>query len=83
MASSILEETRSCHEDVEFLQRAIVKALFLKAENPRNCVLSDVIIRESVKAIRLRCRRVLTLYDDEDGARELEIAAMAGEGDLA
>ena len=79
MASSILEQLRSDQEDIEYLEKAIVKALFLKSENPRNVVLADFMIKQFIDSIVENSVRSLKIYQDADGLKSSEREFLEGQ----
>lgn len=83
MSSSLLEQTRSLHEDLEVLERAMYREL----GDPSTAKLrrADEIARDQVVATMLeahtsRSAQLARLYEDDDGARKDELAAMSGSG---
>ena len=83
MSGAILEQLRSCQEDTEFLERAIVKAHFLKTDNPRNQLVADLMIKHFLDEITKRSARALVLYEDRDRLKREEIKVLEGEACLA
>lgn len=83
MSGAILEQLRSCQEDTEFLERAIVKAHFLKTDNPRNQLVADLMIKHFLDEIAKRSARALILYEDTDRLKREEIKVLDGEVCLA
>ena len=82
MASSVLEQTRSLHEDIEVLERAMYREL-AQAQLQGKQRRADEVARDQVVAAMLdahasRSRQLSKLYEDEDGARKEELAAMQG-----
>ena len=78
MSGTILEQLRSNQEDTEFLERAIVKSLFLKSDNPRNQLVADLMIKHLLDEILKRSSRALALYNDSDGLKRQEIRQLEG-----
>lgn len=73
MASSVLELTRTYHEDVE---RAIKLATKLLKEKPKSYLPkleTEQRVRNLVDFIQDRYQKLLELYEDEDGSRTTEI----------
>ena len=79
--SSIVEQLRADQEEIEYLERAIVKALFLKSQNPRNVILADFIINNFLDEIQIRSARALKVYQDEDMMKKDEISMLEGHRD--
>jgi hypothetical protein len=75
---SVLEQLRSDQEEIELLERAVVKALFLKAENPRNQVLADTMIKHFLAEITIRSKRALEAYQDSLGLKATWIDYLEG-----
>mmetsp|Transcript_23912 Transcript_23912/g.42340 ORF Transcript_23912/g.42340 Transcript_23912/m.42340 type:complete len:351 (+) Transcript_23912:316-1368(+) len=75
---SVLEQLRGDQEELELLERAVVKALFLKAENPRNQVLSDTMIKHFIEEISIRSKRALETYQDTLGLKKAWIDYLEG-----
>lgn len=83
MSGSLLEQTRSLHEDMELLERA----MFQELGDPASANLKrvDTIARDQVVAAFLsahheRSAHASAMYDDADGSRRDEINAMSGSG---
>ena len=81
MSSTILEQTRALHEDLEVLEKAMYKEL----GDPSTAKLrrADEIARDQVVASMLeahtsRSSQLARLYEDTDGTRKDELAAMTG-----
>lgn len=79
MSGSVLEQLRSSQEDTEFLERAVVKALFLKSDNPRNQLVADLMIKAFLEEIQKRSTLALKLYEDKDKLKREEIRILEGE----
>lgn len=75
---SVLEQLRSDQEELELLERAVVKALFLKAENPRNQILADTMIKHFLGEITVRSKRALENYQDALGLKKSWIDFLEG-----
>ena len=83
MSSTLLEQTRALHEDLEVFEKAMYKEL----GNPSLTKMrrADEIARDQVVATLLdahsqRAAQLATLYEDADGARREELASMSGDG---
>ncbi|GJQ08962.1 hypothetical protein GpartN1_g753.t1 [Galdieria partita] len=73
MAASVLELTRTYHEDVE---RAVKLATKLLKEKPKSYLPkleTEQRVRNLVEFIQDRYQKLLQLYEDEDGTRAAEI----------
>lgn len=75
---SIIEQLRSAQEDIENLERASVKALFLKSQNPKYVVLADFMIKEFLEEIQSKSVKALKIYQDEDGLKKSELQVLEG-----
>ncbi|PRW61113.1 splicing factor 3A subunit 3 [Chlorella sorokiniana] len=77
MASTLLEETRQAHDDVERLERLIVKDFATQpAGSHKDKLLQSHRVRAMLDSIQERSRKLIRIYDDEDGARKEEIAQL-------
>eukprot|EP00887_Chlorella_sp_A99_P006821 scaffold2.g6821.t1 len=70
--ATLLEETRQLHEDLERLERLIVKA-------HKDKLVQSHRVRRMLDQAQERAARLVTIYADEDGARREEIAALRGD----
>jgi len=81
MASSLLEQTRSLHEDLEVLERAMTKELgdpsTAKLKRPDQ-IARDQVVATLLSAHQTRSGHLARLYEDADGARKEEIASVSG-----
>ena len=76
--SLIIEQLRADQEEIEYLERTIVKALSLKSQNPRNVILADYMIANFLDEIQVRSARALKVYQDEDQLKKEEIQTLEG-----
>jgi len=79
----MLEQTRSLHEDLEVLEKAMYKELgnpeaarYKRADE----IARDQVVASLLEAHSERSSQLARLYDDSDGARRDELAAMSGSG---
>jgi splicing factor 3A subunit 3 len=79
--SFVLEQLRADQEEIEYLERAIVKTLFFKSQNPRNVILADFMIKNFLEEIQVRSVRALKIYQDEDMLKKEEILMLEGTRD--
>ena len=83
MASTVLEQTRALHEDIEILEKTMygelgdVAAAKLKRADE---VARDQVVATLLNAHTSKCVELTSLYEDADGARRDEINAMSGTG---
>jgi len=83
MAATVLEQMRCTHEDLERLEEEMAKWLVDEPKNQR-----EVVDRSHRVALLLdihakKRQDLLVLYEDKDGAKADEAAAMAGSGQAA
>uniref|UniRef100_A0A1J3JT40 Splicing factor 3A subunit 3 n=1 Tax=Noccaea caerulescens TaxID=107243 RepID=A0A1J3JT40_NOCCA len=79
MSSTLLEQTRSNHEEVERLERLIVKDLQTEPLSTRERLVQGHRVRHIIESIMLTTEKLVETYEDKDGAREDEIAALGGQ----
>ena len=83
MASTVLEQTRALHEDIEILEKTMygelgdASATKLKRADE---VARDQVVATVLGAHTSKCVELTALYEDTDGARRDEINAMSGTG---
>ena len=83
MSSSLLEQTRSLHEDIEVVERAMYQELGDPANSKLkrvDTVARDQVVSAMLAAHQSRCAQVFALHEDQDGSRRDEINAMSGSG---
>ncbi|KAK8958965.1 hypothetical protein KSP40_PGU019919 [Platanthera guangdongensis] len=83
MSSTLLEVTRSAHEDVERLERLVVKELQRDPASNRDQLFQNRRVRNMIESIistthKLRFFKV-EIYEDKDSARKDEIVALGGQ----
>jgi len=78
MSSTLIEQLRADQEEIEHLERAIVKALFLKAQDPSYVVLADFMIKQFLEEIQTKSVEALSIYQDQDGLKKLELQFLEG-----
>lgn len=80
MSSTLLEVTRASHEEVERLERLIVKDLL---SEPPNSQLDHLHrshrVRHMIDQITDTTNKLTEIYEDKDNARKDEIAALGGQ----
>ncbi|XP_020597573.1 splicing factor SF3a60 homolog isoform X2 [Phalaenopsis equestris] len=79
MSSTLLEVTRSAHEDVERLERLIVKELQREPASNRDHLLQSHRVRNMIDTIISTSHKLVEIYEDKDNARKDEIAALGGQ----
>ncbi|XP_042429725.1 splicing factor SF3a60 homolog [Zingiber officinale] len=79
MSSTLLEVTRSAHEDVERLERLIVRELQREPDNSRDRLFQSHRVRHMIDLITNTTDKLIDVYEDKDSARKDEIAALGGQ----
>jgi splicing factor 3A subunit 3 len=78
MSNTILEMIRSKNEEIEHLEKALVKAIAFKENNSKERVTAEYIIKRFIEDIQKRSADLLDIYSDKDGLRKEEIDILAG-----
>lgn len=79
MASTLLEETRQAHEDMERLERLIVAEFKRETRTHKEKLLQGYRVRQMLDTLQSRAASLAGIYDDADGARKRDIAALRGD----
>jgi splicing factor 3A subunit 3 len=79
MASTLLEETRQAHEDMERLERLIVAEFKRERRTHKEKLLQGYHVRQMLDTLQQRASSLAAIYDDADGTRKRDIAALRGE----
>ncbi|KAI3854679.1 hypothetical protein MKX03_005275 [Papaver bracteatum] len=79
MSSTLLEVTRTKHEEVERLERLIVKDLQNKPSSNCERFFQNHRVRNMIEAINYSTKKLIEIYEDNDNARKDEIAALGGQ----
>ncbi|XXG89988.1 hypothetical protein AAC387_Pa12g1862 [Persea americana] len=79
MSSTLLEVTRSAHEEVERLERLAVKDLQREPGSNRERLYQNHRVRNMIDSIISTTDKLIEIYEDKDSARKDEIAALAGQ----
>ncbi|PPR98105.1 hypothetical protein GOBAR_AA22568 [Gossypium barbadense] len=79
MSSTLLEVTRAAHEDVERLERLIVKDLQNDPPTTKDGLYQSHRVRNNIDTIISTTEKLVEIYDDKDNARKDEIAALGGQ----
>jgi splicing factor 3A subunit 3 len=77
MSSSVLEQTRIHHADIEKSIRAIMYELVHKQKNQKKKIYQEHRINKNLKIIKEKSKKALEMYEDEE--RKKEIDKMGGE----
>ncbi|KAL5715761.1 hypothetical protein ACHQM5_017537 [Ranunculus cassubicifolius] len=80
MSSTLLEATRASHEEVERLERLIVKDLQKEPNSTRDRLYQNHRVRNMIDSITDTTNKLVEIYEDKDNARKDEIAALGGQG---
>ncbi|XP_077229123.1 splicing factor-like protein [Tasmannia lanceolata] len=79
MSSTLLEVTRSAHEEAERFERLIVKDLQREPTSNRERLFQNHRVRNMIESIINTTEKLVEIYEDDDGARKDEIAAIGGQ----
>ncbi|KAJ4954013.1 hypothetical protein NE237_030845 [Protea cynaroides] len=79
MSSTLLEVTRSGHEEIERMERLIVKDLQREPASNRERLFQSHRVRNMIDSIMSTTEKLIEIYDDKDNARKDEIAALGGQ----
>ncbi|KNA09357.1 hypothetical protein SOVF_154360 [Spinacia oleracea] len=79
MSSTLLEVTRGSHEEVERLERLIVKELQNEGASSKERLFQSHRVRFMIEHIVSTTNKLVEIYEDKDNARKDEIAALGGQ----
>ncbi|XP_030510588.1 splicing factor SF3a60 homolog [Cannabis sativa] len=79
MSSTLLEVTRSAHEEVERLERLIVKELQTDPSSNKDRLFQSHRVHHMIDTITVTTEKLVDIYEDKDNARKDEIAALGGQ----
>lgn len=79
MSSTLLEVTRASHEEVERFERLIVKDLQTEPATNKDRLHQSHRVRNMIEQIIDTTHKLVEIYEDKDGARKDEIAALGGQ----
>ncbi|MBA0716144.1 hypothetical protein Golax_015003, partial [Gossypium laxum] len=79
MSSTLLEVTRAAHEDVEQLERLMVKDLQNDPPTSKDKLYQSHRVRNNIDTIISTTEKLIEIYEDKDNARKDEIAALGGQ----
>ncbi|KAK9094119.1 hypothetical protein Scep_025588 [Stephania cephalantha] len=79
MSSTLLEVSRASHEEVERLERLIVKDLQREPTNARERLFQNHRVRSMIDSMTATTEKLIEIYEDKDSARKDEIAALGGQ----
>ncbi|XP_026411067.1 splicing factor SF3a60 homolog [Papaver somniferum] len=79
MSSTLLEVTRSKHEQVERFERLIIKDFENEPTSDRERLFQDHRVRNVIEAVTSSTENLIEIYQDNDSARKDEIAALGAQ----
>ncbi|KAL0318014.1 UNVERIFIED_CONTAM: Splicing factor SF3a60 [Sesamum angustifolium] len=79
MSSTLLEVTRASHEEVERLERLVVKDLQTDPPTNKDRLHQSHRVRNMIEQITSTTHKLIEIYEDKDNARKDEIAALGGQ----
>ncbi|KAJ8536874.1 hypothetical protein K7X08_035275 [Anisodus acutangulus] len=79
MSSTLLEVTRASHEEVERLERLVVKDLQTEPPTNKDRLHQSHRVRNMIEQVIDTTHKLVDIYEDKDGARKDEIAALGGQ----
>lgn len=82
MATTLLEQTRSTLEDNERLVAAIVRDYHKEVKSHKDKLLQDHRVKKALDDLQSQSRRLTQIFEDKDGARREDIAALKGEAPM-
>eukprot|EP01018_Ginkgo_biloba_P003226 Gb_06863 [translate_table: standard] len=80
MSSTLLDVTRGAHEEVERLERLVVKDLQREPATNKERLYQSHRVRNMIDNIMLTTDKLIEIYEDKDHARKDEIASLGGQG---
>ncbi|KAL3689105.1 hypothetical protein R1sor_015414 [Riccia sorocarpa] len=79
MSATLLEQTRAWHEEVEKLERLVVKDFQRDAKSHKERLHQNHRVNNMVEGIVAASTKLVEIYEDKDNARKDEIAALGGQ----
>ncbi|KAJ6832668.1 splicing factor SF3a60-like protein [Iris pallida] len=79
MSSTLLEVTRSAHEDVERLERLVVRELQREPTSSRDRLFQNHRVRNMIRTVIDTTHKIVDIYEDADNSRRDEIAVLGGQ----
>ncbi|KAK2973584.1 hypothetical protein RJ640_023234 [Escallonia rubra] len=79
MSSTLLEQTRAAHEEVERLERLVVRDLQTDPASNRDRLHQSHRVRHLIDRISATTTKLVEIYEDRDSARKDEIAVLGGQ----
>eukprot|EP00246_Nothoceros_aenigmaticus_P004024 TRINITY_DN1531_c0_g1_i2.p1 TRINITY_DN1531_c0_g1~~TRINITY_DN1531_c0_g1_i2.p1 ORF type:complete len:334 (-),score=64.33 TRINITY_DN1531_c0_g1_i2:850-1776(-) len=79
MSATLLEQTRASHEEVEKLERLVVKDMQAEVKSHKERLHQSHRVANMLEAIITNTSRLVEIYEDHDNARKDEIADLGGQ----
>lgn len=79
MSSSVLEQLRSAHEDIENIEKAMSMVMLDKNKNSKLTVSCEHALKYLIDTSQAKCKTAVDIYQDKDGMRTDDINALAGQ----
>jgi len=80
MSSTLLEQTRATHEEIERLQRSLIDEMKRAPKTHKDNVIQSHKVNTTLERIVEASKRLERIYEDKDGSRREEIASIGGTG---
>ncbi|KAG1663564.1 hypothetical protein FOA52_013184 [Chlamydomonas sp. UWO 241] len=77
MADTLLEQTRALHEDLERMERIIVKDFKQEVKTYVDKLQQNHRVRKRLGSMQEAASKLLRIYEDDDGSRKEDIAGLA------
>ncbi|CAG7878916.1 unnamed protein product [Brassica rapa] len=78
MSSTLLDQIRCNHEEIERLERLVVQDLQNESLSSKDRLVQGHRVRNTIHSIMRAIEKLVETYEDKDGARDDEIAALGG-----
>ncbi|KAF3544399.1 hypothetical protein DY000_02000252 [Brassica cretica] len=78
MSSTLVDQIRCNHEEIERLERLVVQDLQTQPSSSKDRLVQGHRVRNTIHSIMRTIEKLVETYEDKDGAREDEIAALGG-----
>ncbi|XP_048624567.1 splicing factor SF3a60 homolog [Brassica napus] len=78
MSSTLLDQIRCNHEEIERLERLVVQDLQTHPSSSKDRLVQGHRVRNTIHSIMRTIEKLVETYEDKDGARDDEIAALGG-----
>eukprot|EP00245_Coleochaete_scutata_P011206 TRINITY_DN4114_c0_g1_i1.p1 TRINITY_DN4114_c0_g1~~TRINITY_DN4114_c0_g1_i1.p1 ORF type:complete len:513 (-),score=146.40 TRINITY_DN4114_c0_g1_i1:146-1684(-) len=79
MSSTLLEQTRAAHEELERLERLVVKDLQQDLKTHRERLFQSHRVKNVVEEMLMETSKLVDIYEDKDNVRKDEISALGGQ----